>query len=50
MRDRDHIDHDLFDRFLRSGVIDRNTEEFLFDERRDEFDVEELLRRSGQTS
>lgn len=39
MRDNDHIDPDLFELFLCSGVIERYANEFLLDEQRDVIDV-----------
>jgi len=39
MRENDHIDPDLFDLLLRSGVVERNAAEFLLD---DQCDVDDL--------
>jgi HD-GYP domain-containing protein (c-di-GMP phosphodiesterase class II)/HAMP domain-containing protein len=39
MRDNDHIDPDLFELFLRSGIVERYAAEFLLDE---QCDVEDL--------
>ena len=47
MRREQHIDPDLFDLFLRSGVYQRYAERFLLPEQIDTVDIEPLLGPAG---
>jgi HD-GYP domain-containing protein (c-di-GMP phosphodiesterase class II) len=47
MRENDHIDPDLFDLFLRSGVVERYAAEFLLDDQCDVVDLDTFARASA---
>lgn len=49
-RDRQHLDADLFDLFLVSGIVDRYADEHLDERQRDDFDVRDFVstRRSDE--
>ena len=47
MRDEAHIDPDLFELFLRSGVHQRYAEQFLPAEQIDAVDIERYLQRAA---
>jgi HD-GYP domain-containing protein (c-di-GMP phosphodiesterase class II) len=46
MRDENHIDPDLFDLFLSTGVYREYADMFLAPEQRDDIDIEPLRRRA----
>ena len=49
-RDRGHIDQDLFDLFLRSGVYLRYAERFLKPEQIDDVEIKRYLQADGPAS